>query len=78
MIIPALIAVSVAPIYLLTTDMLLDRLGFIAAGHVRRRRHLRPEPELPGRALPDRGARDRERASAITRGRSGAASCRRC
>jgi MFS family permease len=59
MIIPAVIALLITPTYLVTNDYATLAIGF-SIGPVRRR-DLWPEPELPLRALPDRGARDGDR-----------------
>ncbi len=55
MIIPALIAIAVTPIYLLTTDITWIVLGFVAQGAFGGSIY-GPERELSIRALPNRGA----------------------
>ena len=60
MIIPAAIGIFITPTYLLTTDpiwIILRLPGPVAV----RRRDVQPDAELPDRALPHRGAGDRER-----------------
>ena len=58
MILPALIGLPLVPLYLFTRGLYDDRRVLWAAGMVCRWRHLEPGPELPRRALPDRGTRD--------------------
>ena len=60
MMIPAAIAIPIAPLYLFTGEPILDHRRFWSARRVWRR-SLQPAPELSGGALSDRGARDGER-----------------
>src|SRR5215467_3533855 len=55
MIIPAALAVPIAPLYLLTTDFTWIAVGFVLQGAFGGA-PLQPAAELPLRALPDRGA----------------------
>ena len=57
MIIPALIAIPIAPLYLLTSNLTLIIFAFVLQGAFGGG-NLRPEPELPQRAVPDRDSRD--------------------
>jgi SHS family lactate transporter-like MFS transporter len=58
MILPALLAIPVTPLYLLTNNHTRIVVFFALAGMLRRRRHLWPECELHDRARPARGVRD--------------------
>ena len=60
MIIPAALAVPIAPLYLLTTDFTWIAAGFVLQGAFGGA-PLQPAAELPLRALPDRGAGDGKR-----------------
>ena len=60
MIIPAAVAIFVAPLYLLTTDFTWIAAGFVLA-RLLRPGDLWPKPRLSVGALPDRGAGDGER-----------------
>ena len=60
MIIPAIVSLLIAPVYLLDQQHHRDRCRVHPAGAVRRRRHVRPDPGLSERAVPDRGPRDRD------------------
>ena len=71
-IVPGILAIFVTPLYLWTHDPTMIIVRLHPAGRVRRL-DLRPEPELPVRALPDRGAGHGRRASSTIRARSGAA-----
>ena len=60
MIIPAAIAIPIAPLYLFTNDQFWITFGLWPAGRFRRRA-VQPAPELSLGAVPDRGAGNRER-----------------
>ena len=60
-IIPALIALPLAPLYLLSAQLPVDRGGLRRAGIVRRRRHAWIDGAVLERTLPDRDTGDRER-----------------
>ena len=61
MIIPALIAIPLAPIVSPEHQFRADLVGIRAAGRGGQRRHAGPDGDLHERAVPDRGARHRER-----------------
>ncbi len=69
MIIPALIAVPLAPLYLFSTDIIW--IASVLSSRARRRRHVRPDTELSERAVPDRGAGDGKRLLLPPRGNLG-------